>query len=388
MKSDDIVASAEPTLLMVVNEDRFFISHRLEIGRAALEAGWRVVVVSASTGREGEIQQEGMEFIAMPVEATAVDMRSNVRLIMFLAGVYRKFRGALIHMVGMKLILFGNIAARLARVKSPIVNAVSGLGIFFLNPETLKARMALKTLRMLRPRSSATYVFQNHDDEVIFRKAGLLKGRSVELLKGSGVDLRKYSFEEIPDAEPDIVIFTGRLLRSKGVPEFIAAAEKLRPRWEGRAEFRICGELSRNADGLSAEEMARLTDGEYIRWLGHVKDVPAQLRKACMMVFPSYYREGMPLSLLEASAIGRAVITCDSVGCRDCVEPGVNGYLVRPRDAEAIALHIEELLLDRGKLRRMGRESRRIAERDYDRRAVVRRHMEIYRRLSQKHTET
>lgn len=374
-------SDSQKRLLILVNEDRFFISHRLEIGRAAVASGWHVTVATAFTGREGEISAEGMEVIPLPCKATAIDALSDVRLLRFLMDLFRRERGAVFHFVGMKLIFFGNVSARLAGVNNPIVNAVCGLGIFFLNPEAKKARMLLKTLRFMQPKGRSVTIFQNSDDERIFREAGLLQCSAPVFIKGSGVDLERYSYEPIPEGSPAIVLFTGRLLRSKGVPEFAKAAEMLRSRWEGRVEFRICGELSLNSDGLTAEDMAEIADGEYVHWLGHVRDVPEQLKKACMMVFPSYYREGVPLSLLEASSIGRPIITCDSVGCRDAVEEGVNGYLVTPRDAEAIAARIEELLRHPETMSAMGKASRSIAERDYDRQKVVTRHLQIYNSL-------
>ena len=171
------------------------------------------------------------------------------------------------------------------------------------------------------------------------------------------------------------------MVKEKGVLTLIEAAELLRKDYEDRVEFWLCGGLSNNPKAIKESELVALCDGKYIQWLGHRTDVRDLLMKSHIVAFPSYYREGVPKSLIEASAIGRPIVTTDSVGCRDVVEDGVNGYLVSPQDAEALADRLRTLF-DNKELRiAMGRKSREFAERDFSVEEVVSFHMEIYSKV-------
>ncbi|MDE5551932.1 MAG: glycosyltransferase, partial [Muribaculaceae bacterium] len=220
-------------------------------------------------------------------------------------------------------------------------------------------------------------IFQNAEDERIFATYSVPMGE-VGRTRGSGIDLATVRQAPYPQGDELRIVYAGRLVRSKGVEDFCRAAELLRPQLEGRVRFVICGGVSDNPQSLSREEVSSLADGRYIEWLGHCDDVPEQLGAAVMVVYPSYYREGVPRVLLEACAVGRAIITTDSVGCRDTVEDGRNGYLVPVRTPSAIAERIMELIQDRNKCMKMGLESRRRAERLYDIRDVIRVHERLY----------
>ena len=177
------------------------------------------------------------------------------------------------------------------------------------------------------------------------------------------------------------VIFTARMVREKGTLVLIDAAEILRKDYEDRVDFWLCGGLSDNPNALSEDELRSHCDGSYIQWLGYRSDVRELLRRASIVAFPSYYREGVPKSLIEACASGRPIVTTNSIGCKDTVEDGVNGFLVPVRDSRALAEKLKVLIDDPALRRRMGRESRRIAERDFSLEGVVARHLEIYNGL-------
>ena len=180
------------------------------------------------------------------------------------------------------------------------------------------------------------------------------------------------------------IIFMARMVREKGAHIVVEAANILRKEFEGRIDFWLCGGLSNNPNGISEEELRSWCDGDYLQWLGHRSDVKELLQQSSIVVFPSYYHEGLPKSLIEATAIGRPIITTDSVGCRDTVEDGFNGFLIPIKNANALADKLR-LLIDNRELRiEMGRNSRIIAERDFSIEDVVSKHLEIYHRLSPK----
>lgn len=181
---------------------------------------------------------------------------------------------------------------------------------------------------------------------------------------------------------PPIVIFTARMVREKGVCDLVEAAELLKPAYASRLRFLLCGRLTPNKSGITEEYMREHCDGSYICWLGERDDVKTLLENSHIMAFPSYYREGVPKSLIEASAIGRPIVTCDSTGCRDVVEDGVNGILVAPRNARRLAEAIASLADDAAMRLRMGQASRARAEKEFDIKSVVNTHLRIYKELS------
>lgn len=367
-------------LIMVVNSDRFFLSHRKAIALAARSEGWNVSVVTCDTGRGDEIRALGLDFRPLPMRVSRIGVKGDLATLRILERIYREEPDAVIHHVGMKLILIGGAAARRAGA-GRVVNAVCGLGSTFAHKGAAQS-VALMLLRRVLDGFDGVTIFQNHDDERLLAEAGVPLGRR-EYLKGSGIDLDECRLCSFPTGSPAHVIFTGRMLREKGVEDFCAAAEMLRDEMEGSVVFDLYGGLTDNRGGLTQKDMKRITDGCYIRWHGFSDDIPARLAESVVMVFPSYYREGLPKSLIEASAVGRAIITTDSVGCRDTVEDGVNGHIVAPHSPDQIAAWLREMLADMESCREMGLRSREMAERDYDIRDIVAAHLRIYEMLAE-----
>lgn len=367
-------------LIIVVNEDRFFLSHRKEVAMEALSQGWDVTVVAKDTGVAHQIEQMGIHFENLPMNPTGMNLREELKTFRFLLSYYKRYPYSIVHHVGLKCMVWGGIAARLARV-SGVVNAVSGLGTLYTadSPGFIR-NMLNKALSFGMNRRNVSVIFQNHDDESEFVNASILHNSDTYFIKGSGVDLDKYKFSPIPDHGRIKVIFTGRMLKEKGVLDLIAAAEILRDEWEDKVEFLLCGDLWSNPKALQREELVPLCDGRYIKWLGHCTNIPELLAQSTVMAFPSYYREGVPKSVIEASAIGRPIVTTDSIGCRDTVEEGVNGFLIPPKDPRRLAKALEHLFLHPELCVQMGKASRQLAERDYDVRNVVDIHMHIYDR--------
>lgn len=314
----------------------------------------------------------------MPVNPTGMNIREEMKTLRFLYSLYRRNPDAIIHQVGLKNMLWGGIASRLATTKG-VVYAVSGLGTLFgEHTSGILSKVLLRILRFGLSKRNVAVIFQNHDDEREFVDSGAVRGKHFFFIKGSGVDLKEFEYCAEPDVKPLKIVFTGRMLEEKGVKDLVKAAEILRKDYEGKIEFLLCGGLSTNPSALSEEDMHAMADGRYIKWLGHRDDVCDILRQSAIMCFPSYYREGVPKSLLEASAIGRPIVTTDSIGCRDTVEDGINGFLVPTHSPESIASALRKLIDDSELRRRMGEESRKIAERDYDVEKVAATHLKIY----------
>ena len=370
-------------LLMIVNEDRFVLSHRKDIALAAQKAGWDVTVVCKDTGRRHELEEMGLKVMELPIDPTGENLILELRTWWFLYTLYRKNRDAVVHHVGLKNILWGGIAAKMARVHG-VVNAVSGLGaIFSGNKIGIMAKSVMALMRFSNKRERVKVIFQNQEDKTLFLQHRVINESQAEFIKGSGVDLNIFSYSPEPESETLKVIFTARMVKEKGVMEVIEAAERLRKEYEGKLEFWLCGRLAENADAVSRKELVRRCDGKYIKWMDFQKDIKSVLDQCHIMAFPSYYREGVPKSLIDACAVGRPIVTTNSIGCKDVVDDGVNGFLVPIKDSEALAQKLRILIEDKDLRLRMGKAAREKAEREFSIEEVIEKHLEIYNNILQ-----
>lgn len=370
---------------MIVNEDRFFLSHRKEIALAAQEAGWEVTVVCKDTGRWQELEALGLKALELPINPTGMNIRQELRTLWFLYTLYRKNRDAVVHHVGLKNILWGGLAAKLTGVRG-VVNAVSGLGAIFSGDKMGRtAKGILAMMRFANKRKSVKVIFQNNEDRNLFLQHRVITESQAEFIKGSGVDLNVFKFVPETESETLKVVFTARMVKEKGVIEVIEAAERLRKAYEGRVEFWLCGRLAVNADAVSKEELESRCDGRYIKWLDFQKDIKSILEQCHIMAFPSYYREGVPKSLIDVCAVGRPIVTTNSIGCKDVVDDGVNGFLIPVKDSEALARKLRILIEDKELRVRMGKAARQKAEQEFDLEIVIKKHLEIYNRLNHEH---
>lgn len=368
-------------LLIIVNEDRFFLSHRKDIALRAQKEGFDVTVVCKDTGRYDEIKALGLPVIELPVNPTGMSLKEELKTFRFLRKLYKKEKPDIVHHVGLKNILWGGLAAKQRNVHG-VVNAVSGLGVLFSGYKpSLLASAILRVMAYSSNRPRVKAIFQNPEDQSLFIMRDVVHVDQCEFIKGSGVSLQEYGFVPEPETGKVRIIFTARMLQEKGVLTLIEAANLLRKDYSDKVEFLLCGGLSNNPNGVTKEDLERACDGIYLQWLGHRSDVKQLLESSHIMAFPSYYREGVPRSLIEACAIGRPIVTCDSIGCKDAVDDGVNGYLIRPKDAHALADRLRKLIESASLRRLLGAKGRVKAEMEFDINFVLDKHMEIYHSL-------
>ncbi|MFB6454317.1 glycosyltransferase family 4 protein [Chitinophaga sp. Hz27] len=371
-------------LFIVVNVDWFFLSHRLPIALAAKKAGYDVTIVTADTGRADDIRRHGLKMINFPFKRSGMNVREEMKCIRWLYALYKHHKPDVLHHVTIKVSLYGSIAARLNKMNG-IVNAISGLGYNFIdNRGGITQRILLTMMKFGFRGGKRHFIFQNEDDVRMFRSLKIVDDKDVTLIKGSGVDLQEFEFNVKSLLQDTVqVLLPARMLRDKGVMEFIAAAEMLRPELEGKAQFILAGDIDHeNLAAISAEELETISDGEYIRWIGYQRDVRQALQNADVVVLPSY-REGLPKSLIEAAAIGRPIVTTDVPGCRECVIHEYNGFLVPARDAETLAAAMRRLILSEEMRIAMGERSRELAEKEFGVEKVVEKTLDIYKTLAQ-----
>jgi glycosyltransferase involved in cell wall biosynthesis len=360
-------------VLMVVNAEWYFLSHRLALARMLRDRGY-VVTVASGVERQQQslITDEGFRFVPIPITRGDVRASAELRTLSSLYRLYRAEQPDLVYQTTIRPILYGSLAARLAGL-SRVVNAVPGLGY------TFSARGVRAAIR--RPVVAAAYrlalsgrrtrvIFQTRDDLRRFVERGLVREEDSFVIKGSGVDLDRFTPKPEPAGLP-LVVLAARLLWTKGLGEFVEAARRLRERGVP-CRMAIVGvpDVS-NPDAVPGATLERWRDGGDVEWWGLRSDMANVLSLSAVVTLPSYYGEGVPKVLIEAAAAGRPIVTTDWPGCRDAVRHGETGLLVRPRDAGDLAAALERLLRNPGERAAMGASGRTLAEREFAERLVV-----------------
>ena len=369
-------------LFIVVNVDWFYLSHRKGIALSAQKNGYDVTVVTKDTGKKQYIEALGLKVIDLPMNRSGQNIIEELYTCWFLYRFYRREKPDIVHHVGLKTILWGTLAAKLAKVHG-VVNAVSGLGIFFSEENTsLVSKLLPRVLRFSHHRKNLAVIFQNEEDKGLFLKNRIIKEEQAFMIKGSGVDLNQYCYTSELESQKIKVLLTARMIVEKGVFVLVDAALKLKEKYRDKVEFLLCGGLDDNPKAIKEEELKSVCDGRYIQWLGYRTDVLELLKSCHIVAFPSYYKEGLPKSLIEAAAVGRPIVTTNSIGCKETVVDGYNGYLIPVKDSDTLAEKLNLLFEDENLRQNMGRNSRILAEKDFSIENVIHRHLEIYSQLS------
>ncbi|NMK47160.1 glycosyltransferase family 4 protein [Achromobacter sp. Bel] len=370
-------------LMFVVNNPAFFMSHRVPLAQAAQRAGYDVHVATMDGPAVADIQALGMTHHAIPMTRSGKHPLQELGTLLALVRLFRHVRPDVVHLVTIKPVLYGGIAARLARVPG-MVAAISGLGFVFLS-DSLKMRLVravvARLYRIALGHPNSRVIFQNANDRDLLKSLGAVRDAQVVMIRGAGVDLDAYRALPEPPAPPVVVTMVARLLRDKGVQEFVQAADILRQRGVPVTMQLVGGVDAGNPASATQDEVDAWQRDGTVQALGERSDVPALYAASHIAVLPSY-REGLPKSLIEAAACARAVVTTDVPGCRDAIEPGETGLLVPVRDAQALADAIARLAEDAALRQAMGKAGRALAEREFNIEQVARTHVALYNTLS------
>lgn len=349
-------------ILMVVNHAGFFLTHRLSLAVAARERGYEVHLVTPQSKHVPAIEASGLGWHPVRLTRSGTNPFAELRAVSDLVSLYRRLRPALVHHVTTKPVLYGTAAARITGVPA-VVNALAGLGHLSLADDlfhrVLRGGVRLGFKAVLRHRNMRV-IFQNEDDRAAFVDRGILAPRETVLVPGSGVDPELFQPVNRPRGNPPVVVLPSRMLYTKGVAEFVAAARILAG--EGvAARFVLVGEPDPdNPASIPAWQLSRWASEGAVEWQHRRDDMPAVYAESDVVVLPSY-REGMPKVLIEAGACGLPAVTTDVPGCRDVVEHERSGLLVPVRDqGRELAKAIARLLRDEELSRSMGRRGREL----------------------------
>lgn len=365
-------------IAVIANTSWYLYNFRLNLMRTLTAAGHEVVAVGPPDDYVGKLVSAGVRHRTVPLSGASVNPLRELRTVWAL---HRLFRDEDVDVV-LSYTPKGNIYAAMAAAMNglPTVPNVSGLGRVFIRRSPL-TWLVRQLYRFAFARAVRVF-FQNRDDLELFVRMGLVDAGKVKRLPGSGVDLARFEMQEargrMRGAGAFRFLLIARMLWDKGVGEYVEAARRVRKRFP-QAEFCLLGFLDvQNPAAIRRKEMDAWIDEGVVNYLGAVDDVRPHIAAADCVVLPSYYREGTPRTLLEAAAMGRPIITTDAVGCRDVVEDGANGFLVRPRDAADLAEKMERMMNLTGEERaEMGRLGREKMAREFDERIVIKHYLEV-----------
>ncbi len=373
---------SRPTLLFLVTEDWYFWSHRIDLARAALAAGFEVTLAARFAAHQQRIEACGIRCIPLPFVRSMQNPFADLKLAFLITRMVKRLSPTLVHTVALKPILL-SAGAILGCPKVRFCHAVTGLGYLFISRKfSVRCIRALVTplFKWLFARRNCWLIAQNADDLSLLTSRGIANLQRAVLIRGAGVDVQRFAVRPLPmDAAP-VVLLPARMLRDKGIGEFVAAARLLRARGVTARCVLVGGLDPSNAAALSAPEIADLCRDGAVEWWGQRDDMPDVFALASVVCLPSY-REGFPKVLLEAAACGRPLIATDVAGCREICRTDETGLLVPPRDVGALADAITVLLANPQRCIQMGTAARELVVREFSAEIISRETLAFYRRL-------
>lgn len=379
-----MINNEQRTLLYFVNVDWFFISHRLPIALKALEKGFRVVIACRFSKHREQLESMGFETYEIPFSRSGVGFLSEIKTLIRVRQVIKITDPDIIHAITIKPVLYSGLMRKTFIKKIAMVSAISGLGYVFTSP-TLRAKLIRLTVSMLYKLSLSgngkIVIFQNTSDEnILSNMVGLTHDEKV-LIKGSGADLNIYNFKPEMNGHSVKISMACRLLKDKGVYEYIDAARIVKEKYP-QADFLLIGTPDvENPNSVKIHEVEQWANDGVVEYLGHRKDIADIFCKSNIVCLPSFYGEGVPKVLIEAAACGRAIVTTNNPGCKDAVIDGKTGICVPIKDSQALANAIVTLIEQPELRHKMGIAARKFAEQEFDINSVVDKHMNIYFQL-------
>jgi len=369
-------------LLFLVTEDWYFASHRLQLARAARDAGAEILVMTHLTEFRTALEREGFRVIPWHIKRRSLNPFRELSAVLEVVKVYKRERPSLVHHVALKPTIYGGLAARLCG-GTPSVNAIAGMGHVFTSPRWQMRLLRVGMVTLLRfalgGRNTKT-VLQNEENRALLIDLGVVPLSRTAVIRGTGVNLDQFAPKPESIGRP-IVLLASRMLWEKGIGDFVEAARLLRPQNMG-TRFVLVGKPDpENPGSIPEMQLLAWRDAGLVEWWGHQDDMAKTLAQANVVCLPSSYGEGVPRVLIEAASCGRAIVATDAPGCRDIVRDGQNGILVPLRDPRALARAIETLIQDPALRSNMGTCGRQIAIREFSEETVFAQTLTIYREL-------
>lgn len=374
-------------IIINLTEDWFFVSHFLSRAVDARKAGYDVYISCNETDKRKIIENSKIKFFSLALDRKGINPFYEFIVFLKYCFIFFKIKPDIVHNVGPKPIIYGSFAAKLLNIKS-VINAPIGMGFVF-SSDRFKAKLLKPILLFLlrltlnkhhgKDRENRV-IFENSDDMNFFLRNKMVKKSDVKLIKGAGVEI-DYKLKIKKKTKKIITIsLVARMLKDKGIFEFVEAAKILKKK-NFKTRFLLIGDIDpKNPTSLNTNILRTWHEQEIIEWLGWIKDVKKILFETDILCLPSY-REGLPKSLLEGAAFGLPLVTTNTIGCRDVVVDGLNGFLVPIKDSLNLAYAIEKLIKDEDLRFKMGKESFKIAVSKFSAKIINSQTISLYNEL-------
>ena len=367
-------------VIFVINHIDWFWSHRYSLAKAVQDEGFDVYVACANATNDTALKQEGFK----PLDLPSLNGNKNPTQILKLLSQIRSYvvelKPDIVHAITIKYAFLTGLAL-IGKNNHHNIFTIAGLGYLF-SDNNFKAAIIRTFLtpvfRLAFGQKRTSFIFQNENDMKTFLDRSFSEQINSTLIKGSGVNTHKFFYSQEPLGKEPVVFMPTRLVKEKGIHIFAEAAKIVHEkRYE--AKFVLAGGLDEtNPSALTLKDLEEFFQEGHVIWRGKIVDMPRMYKRANIVVYPSYYKEGVPKVLLEAAASGRAIITTDHPGCRDVVEHERSGLLVPVKDAHKTALAIMDLLDNDVKRYKMGRYAREKACAEFDVHLINENTIEIY----------
>ena len=370
-------------LLFNITEDWFFCSHFLDRATAAKKAGYSIFVISRISLEKNTLDKYGIKFISVPFDRKSINPLYELNILLRIILIYKRLRPDIVHHIAAKPIIYGSIAARICKIKS-VINAPVGMGYVFTS-DAIKAKILRPLLKFFFKSFINSHhgtnkrnkvIFENNDDLNYFIKLGAVKPENSCVIQGAGVKI-KQNYKPRKNKKIPTIALVARMLKDKGINEYVEAARVVNHN-KKCGHFLLVGDIDPgNPSSLKKQTLANWHNEKIIEWVGWVKDVEEILKKIDILCLPSY-REGLPKALIEGAAQGLPLITTNTVGCKDVVEEGINGFLVPIKNVEKLADRISELINNKKLRKKMGIQSFRIASKKFSSKIINAQTLKVY----------
>lgn len=368
-------------IIFLVNTDSFFVSHRLPIADKMLKSGYEVHIATEFSKHKNMFLKKGFKVHNINFNRNSINILKSLFAFLQIFYLIYKFRPDILHLISLKPIVFGGLVSFIFPVKL-LVFSITGLGSMFIeNSFFNKIRSIFFTFlyRIVFLNSNLKVILQNNDDLKYLASKAKLNKSKVIMIKGSGVNLNDFKYSKIPKKFL-IVLMASRLIKDKGVVEFIKAAEYLKKK-KFKGIFHLVGDVDLNNPSAVSKNLISLSHKKKIlRHFKYKKNISEFIQKSTIIVLPSY-REGFPKILMEAAACGRPVITTNVPGCKDAIVNNKTGILIPSKNYKALANAINKLSQDRNKIEKFSFEARNYAVDNFNIKDVISKHFSIYKEI-------
>lgn len=361
------------TVAISSNTSWYLYNFRRNTILSLLNEGYQVIAIAPEDDYSTKLEALGVRFIHIDIDQGGTNPVKDFKTLWCFKRIFSENNIHVVLNFTPKNNIYATLAASRHNVK--VINNIAGLGVLFIN-ENITSKIA-RALYKFSQRYAHKIFFQNEDDRALFLNNGMVRAEITDRLPGSGADLSRFAFSPAVDDGTTRFLLIARMLYDKGIGYFVEAARSLKQKYGDNVEFRLLGFLDvNNPSAVSKEEMQDWVDEGIVSYSGVSDKVEDEIAQVDCMVLPSFYREGVPKSLLEAGAMGKPIVTTDNVGCRETVDHGVNGFLCKPRSTESLVNALDKVIqMSHEERLAMGAASRLKIECEFDEKIVINKYL-------------